>query len=234
MTDRLCSWLQKTYSCGRPSGNGNDGQGDASAPLPLGVKGVRLAALGVALVACAAQLHRSYGMSDQSHAYYFRNYAQALLEPLPPSAVLLINYDMQWTSVRYMQKCEGLRPDVTVINLSMMTYQWFQSKRHLYPHLVFPGAYHSYEKSSAVKSGVAFTLSQFLDANIHTHQIFLSGKLSFRDSVFDSKYEHIPHGLVSQIEEIDKLPNGTAYSRSIRPAWQVSSVSRILTRATNL
>ena len=31
----------------------------------------------------------------QSNAYFFRNYARAILEPLPENALLLINYDMQ-------------------------------------------------------------------------------------------------------------------------------------------
>ena len=37
-------------------------------------------------------------ISDQSRAYFFQNYARAILEPLPVNAVLLINYDMQWTA----------------------------------------------------------------------------------------------------------------------------------------
>ena len=78
-------------------------------------------------------------ISDQSRAYFFQNYARAILEPLPVNAILLINYDMQWTAVRYMQQCEGLRSDVTAINLSMMTYQWWRYKHHFYPQLTFPG-----------------------------------------------------------------------------------------------
>jgi hypothetical protein len=70
---------------------------------------------------------------------FFRDYATALLSPLPQNALLFVNYDQQWTSIRYMQVCEKLRPDITAIQLSMATYPWFQSKRHLYPHLDFPG-----------------------------------------------------------------------------------------------
>ena len=75
-------------------------------------------------------------MSDNTH---FKDYASAVLSPLSPNAVLLINYDQQWTSVRYMQMCEGYRTDVAALQLSMMTYPWFQYKRDLYPNLTFPG-----------------------------------------------------------------------------------------------
>lgn len=182
---------------------------------------LQLASLIVALLATALQIHLWLPSSNQSNAFYFRDYAKALLAPLPSNSVLLINYDMQWTSVRYMQKCEDLRPDVTVINLSMMTYQWFQTKRNLYPHLTFPAGYHSYENSQAVKSKSAFTLSQFVDANLDTLPIFLSGKLSFQDSVFERKYDLVPVGLVSRIKKVSNLPNGTAYSPTINKAWTV-------------
>lgn len=55
----------------------------------------------VALV--VAQLWRNYKHVDQSHSRYFSQYARSLLEPLPRGAILLLSYDMQWTSVRYTQ-----------------------------------------------------------------------------------------------------------------------------------
>jgi hypothetical protein len=76
---------------------------------------------------------------DMHENTHFRDYATAILSPLPEGSILLINYDQQWTSVRYMQVCEGYRRDVTALQLSMMTYAWFQHKRALYPHITFPG-----------------------------------------------------------------------------------------------
>lgn len=42
--------------------------------------------------------------------------AHAALGP-PQYSLLLLNYDMAWTAVRYAQECEGARSDVTSINL---------------------------------------------------------------------------------------------------------------------
>ena len=62
---------------------------------------------------------------DQSENNLFRNYAVSILNTLPKNSLLFINYDQQWTSVRYMQECEGVRKDVTSINLSMMSHKWW-------------------------------------------------------------------------------------------------------------
>ena len=50
----------------------------------------------LSVLLCAGQAHKWYAHSDQSDAYYFRDYAKALVDPLPPSSILIINYDMQW------------------------------------------------------------------------------------------------------------------------------------------
>ena len=52
--------------------------------------------LAISLFLCVCQTHMWHDQSDQSDAYYFRDYAKALLDPLPPSSLLIINYDMQW------------------------------------------------------------------------------------------------------------------------------------------
>jgi hypothetical protein len=182
----------------------------------------------LALGAIFLQYHKWLYISDQSDAYHFKNYATALLSPLPPNSLLLINYDMQWTSVRYMQKCEGLRPDIVVINLSMMTYSWFQYKRGLYPNITFPAGFHSHEGSPLVKAKQAFTLSQFISSNVKKRPIYLSGKLSYRDPVFEQTYEHVPVGLVSRIIPKEEVPDGVVYAMDVIQSWEVKSDSPFL------
>lgn len=135
------------------------------------------------------QLATWYKLCDQSHAFYIRDYAQALLDPLPKHAILIVNFDLQWTSLRYLQRCEQRRPDVTVLNLSMMTFKWFASKHEHYPSLAFPGTrlvpYGSVVRicrfllcdrcAFAINAALwgnnvqsdGFTFASFLDANYH-------------------------------------------------------------------
>jgi hypothetical protein len=165
---------------------------------------------------CVTWFHRM----DHSKAYHFNNYASAVLDALPPNAILLVNYDQQWTSVRYKQQCEGFRTDVTSINLSMMTYQWFETKRTLYPHITFPGAFHTYPGSAFLQTHHAFTLLQFLNSNSHKHPVFLGGKYSYSDPALDSNYDSIPVGLVTQFLPYSASPNGTEYAQVNERSWR--------------
>jgi len=130
--------------------------------------------------------------------------------------------DQQWTSVRYMQICEGFRNDVTAIQLSMMTYPWFEQKRHLYPRLDFPGTYHTFEGSAAQQSRGAFTLKQFLDRNIRLNRsIFLGGKLSYADGRLDDSYNLVPVGMVSQFRPRTDRPKAAEYLQSTKVGWDI-------------
>lgn len=167
------------------------------------------------------QLWKWYPVSDQSQAMHFNRYASALLAPLPQSAVLLINYDMQWTALRYMQQCEGHRADVTTINLSMMTYHWFASKHASYPTLRFPGNFHAAPNSPYLTQYKAFTMHQFVTANLSPSKpIFIGGKFSYDDKAFFVDYEVVPFGLVSAITPRKSLPSAAEYLRTNNRNWK--------------
>lgn len=169
----------------------------------------------------AGELSWRLGLSRSPPAWYFADYARAILEPLPVDALLLINYDQQWTSLRYAQVCERVRPDVTLLQLSMMTYEWWQTKRHLYPHIVWPGTFYTREGSVAWAQG-AFTVQEFIDANYGAFPIFLGGKLSFADQGYKDRFEFIPHGLVSRIYAKQDLPTVIEYVRQSRRVWNTT------------
>ncbi|MGH7730533.1 MAG: hypothetical protein ACRENJ_04705 [Candidatus Eiseniibacteriota bacterium] len=57
------------------------------------------------------------GACDFSRYPFAEGFARDLLEPLPVRAILLTNGDNDSMPLWYMQQVEGVRPDVTVINL---------------------------------------------------------------------------------------------------------------------
>lgn len=177
----------------------------------------------VAIVICQRQCQRWYTISDQSDQSFFQQYAQAVLSPLPAKAVLMINYDQQWTSVRYVQVCEGFHNQVVTMHLSLMTYPWFHHKTPLYAHqenITFPGTYLAAPNSRAVKENHAFTMLQFLDANSPHHRIYIGGKFTHGDPEVAQKYDVVPVGLVSQLLSVRQLPSATQYSALAIAAWQ--------------
>ena len=168
-------------------------------------------------VLIAYAYRRGFTKSDQSNNVYFRNYASSILETLPDSSVLFINYDQQWTSIRYMQECENVRTDITSINLSMMSYEWWSKKHDLYPHIKFPGSHYTYQKGG-------FNFAQLLDANdAFDGKAFIGGNLSYREDSYSRQYDEVPHGIVRRI-----IKNGThkkttaeSYRKDSEKVWQV-------------
>jgi hypothetical protein len=43
-----------------------------------------------------------------------------VLDQLPPRSLLLSHTDLTWNPVRYLQTCEGQRPDVTHLSLQLL------------------------------------------------------------------------------------------------------------------
>ena len=160
-----------------------------------------LALSSVVLLLPVTTYFQNYYMSDQSNNNYFRKYALSILETLPTNSLLIINYDQQWTSIRYLQECEGVRSDVTSINLSMMTFEWWQTKHELYETVSFPGTHYTRGNTVPWANG-GFTFLEFIDANTKQfgENIFIGGRLNFEDATYHETYREEPFGLVRKIQ----------------------------------
>ena len=84
----------------------------------------------------------SYPSVNRNNGILMRNYGAGILDSLPHDSILLSHSDMQWNAVRYLQTCEGLRPDIIHLNFQvnlnsptlyndrqLMPYPWFASKQ---------------------------------------------------------------------------------------------------------
>lgn len=167
-------------------------------------------------------------VSDQSDQRYFQQYAQAVLSPMPADSIFMINYDQQWTSVRYMQVCEGFQSHIVSMHLSLMTYPWFYHKRALYTernNMTFPGTYlttttNTVHAQRRIEEDGAFTMFQFLHANVPDHRVYIGGKFTHGDAEVMKHYELLPVGLISQILPIPRLPNAFLYSHMCFGSWE--------------
>lgn len=169
-----------------------------------------------------ATYRQNYSVSDQSKNNYFNKYALSILETLPSNSLLLLNYDQQWTSVRYLQECEGVRKDITSLNLSMMTFEWWQTKHDLYDDVSFPGTHYTKGNTLPWANG-GFTFSEFIDANVEHFgsNIFIGGRINFEDPAFSENYEEEPFGLVRKIQgRSNTIASAESYRQDSLQVWK--------------
>jgi hypothetical protein len=160
--------------------------------------GVGLAALGqlagrrasvveaaLALGAAAGLVATGFGPNDLRERRLFRDYGAAVLESMPPDAILLITSDEAIGSVRYVQQIEGSRRDVRVIPTGQLTSPWFR-------------AFAAERLRGVVLPPGEFTARQFMDANIGAAPILLVNKVPWLQTL-ESGYHPWPLGLADRV-----------------------------------
>lgn len=71
------------------------------------------------------QIARNYHQLDGSNNYFTQDYALNILNNLPENSILLTFGDNDTFPLWYYQIVEGIRPDVTVLNNSLLNTSWF-------------------------------------------------------------------------------------------------------------
>jgi hypothetical protein len=158
----------------------------------------------------AHQVARNGALLDMSGNRYFEMYARSLLASLPPASVLIVGWDQQWTSLRYLQQCLGARPDVTVLNGPMLSYRWMSSYVELYhadPNkcVRFPGTHWVVEGHAEHVRGradMAYSVRDFVEASSASCPggVFWTGNLPFGklDQGYNRSFAAVNMGPVSQ------------------------------------
>lgn len=75
-----------------------------------------------------SQIIRNYHTADGSHSLFARDLSISTLNGLPTDAILLTSGDNDTFPLWYLQAAEGVRPDVTVLNLSLLNTSWYLSQ----------------------------------------------------------------------------------------------------------
>ncbi|XP_019909376.1 transmembrane protein 260 isoform X2 [Esox lucius] len=111
----------------------------------------------------AHMVHSNYRECDQSSNTVVERFGRELLASVPPGAIVLTRGDLPGNSLRYLHYCQGLRPDVSLVDQEMMTYSWYVAKlgqHHRGVH--FPGRW--WDPVQTEKEDT-FSLEQFLSYN---------------------------------------------------------------------
>jgi len=134
--------------------------------------------------------------------------------------VLLVYGDLISNAARYVQACEGVRPDVVILDQEMMTKPWYiERARREFPDVSFPGAiYHP-----TVAGG--FDMKAFVDTNGPRRSVHVYPGIKRGDSGWTDSYALVPDRVSSSVvakTEIDDrvirsvaAPEGLAMVRTL-------------------
>jgi hypothetical protein len=145
------------------------------------------------LISCAflllplVSLVSNYGTLDLSSDRTASEYGTAVLSTLPANAIILTDTDPHTFTLWYFHYAEGERPDVAVLNATLLHYDWYrENARRLYPHIDVP--------SSGKLTSPALAL---IDSNTGSYPIYLTDpnpqvKAHYRISQQGSAYQVVP------------------------------------------
>ncbi|XP_029140430.1 transmembrane protein 260, partial [Protobothrops mucrosquamatus] len=189
----------------------------------------------LAAVFVTAQIYSNYSVCDQSNNNVVDRFAMNLLSSMPPDAIILLRGDLPGNSLRYLHHCEGIRPDITLVDQEMMTYHWYLPKlaKHL-PGVTFPGDHWNPVEGPLPDGTTTFNLHHFLKVNRHKDTFVCIG-LHEGDPTWKKDYSLWPWGscdkLVSSkapfdpemwIERTQNLYNWTEeYGRFDSSSWEL-------------
>ncbi|XP_050192414.1 transmembrane protein 260 [Myiozetetes cayanensis] len=159
-----------------------------------------------ALALVASQVWTNYSACDQSNNYVVDKFARNLLSSMPVGAVILLRGDLPGNALRYLHYCEGVRPDVTLVDQEMMTYEWYLPKlaKHL-PGVHFPGNRWNPVEGVLPDGTLAFNLHRFLKVNKHK-EVFVCIGLHEGDSTWRRSHSLWPWGTCEKL-----VPSGVVF-----------------------
>lgn len=69
----------------------------------------------------------------RSESGVFDQYVRDVLDYVPHGGVLVTRGDMEWSGIQYLQRCEGKRPDVTLVSSDLASMPWYITHLDRYP-----------------------------------------------------------------------------------------------------
>ncbi|KAK3538255.1 hypothetical protein QTP70_033068 [Hemibagrus guttatus] len=141
-------------------------------------------------------IHINQREFDQSKNDAVERFARELIFSFPESSLVLTRGDLPGNTLRYLHYCQGLRPDLSLVDQEMMTYSWYVLKlqQHL-PGVKFPGQVWDPVITEQKNS---FNIEQFIQHNIH-RPLFVCIGLSEGDPSWEKTFSLWPWGVCEQL-----------------------------------
>ncbi|XP_027028626.2 transmembrane protein 260 isoform X1 [Tachysurus fulvidraco] len=141
-------------------------------------------------------IHINQREFEQSKNDVVERFARELIFSFPESSLVLTRGDLPGNTLRYLHYCQGLRPDLSLVDQEMMTYSWYVPK--LQQHLSgvkFPGRVWDPVITEQKNS---FNIEQFIRHNIH-RPVFVCIGLSEGDPSWKKSFSLWPWGVCEQL-----------------------------------
>ncbi|XP_063507709.1 protein O-mannosyl-transferase TMEM260 isoform X5 [Pongo pygmaeus] len=153
------------------------------------------------------QIYSNYSVCDQRTNYVIDKFAKNLLTSMPHDAIILLRGDLPGNSLRYMHYCEGMRPDISLVDQEMMTYEWYLPKiaKHL-PGVNFPGNRWNPVEGILPSGMVTFNLYHFLEVN-KQKETFVCIGIHEGDPTWKKNYSLWPWGSCDKLVPLEIVFN---------------------------
>ncbi|KAG8013400.1 hypothetical protein GBF38_021746 [Nibea albiflora] len=149
----------------------------------------------------AHMVHTNHRECDQSRNSVVERFGRELLASVPKDSIILTRGDLPGNSMRYLYYCQGVRPDVRLVDQEMMTYAWYVAKlaQH-HPGVHFPGRWwdpvHPEGKDT-------FSLEQFLSHNTQ-RDVFACIGLPDGDPTWQRSFSRWPMGVCDYLVPVKR------------------------------
>ncbi|KAI8785239.1 transmembrane protein 260 [Biomphalaria glabrata] len=166
---------------------------------------------------------QGWAWSDQSNNFIIHDFAIQTLEKFPKDSIILTKGDLPSNTFRYFHLCENVRPDLSLFDQEVLTYEWsLPMMRQFWPKIKFPGDFmHLY--TGVIKNGKrSFTFKDLIDANYKSHPIFACIGMQNHEPSWKSAYVLWPYGVCFQLVDKDKeldIATWTNYTADLASAW---------------
>ncbi|ESO06663.1 hypothetical protein HELRODRAFT_106256 [Helobdella robusta] len=155
------------------------------------------------IILIALQLQNNYSKCNNSNNFVVHNFATGLLRSMPRGALILTKGDLPSLSLRYFHICEGVRPDIDIIDVEILSYQWsIRGIKKFNPSVVIPGDVWNLNNSLLEDGRHAFNFKTFLDVNIKRRPIFACIGMQDRDPSWTPHYKIWPYGVCHSIQHV--------------------------------